>query len=147
MSSVLTKRDPVRADRTERAQLAEISAVLNHPTVHRITLDGEGFALPLSLLDLLRQMTTLLAAGEAVILVPLHKEVTTREAADFLNISRQYFVQILNEEAMPYHMVGTHRRIYVKDLMEYRQRRDADRHYHRDRLIRLSEKAGLYAQE
>lgn len=147
MSPVLTEREAVMAEETERARLAEISEILSHPTSHRIMLDDEAIELPPSLLLLLRQMVALLAAGEAVRLVPLQTELTTREAADLLNVSRQYLVQLLSEEKIPYYMVGTHHRVYLHDLLDYKQRRDTERQQHRNRLVQLSEKAGLYARE
>jgi len=146
MSPILMEHESIVANEAECARLVEISEILSRPAPHHITLDNEAIELPPTLLHLLRQMTALLAAGEMVTLVPLHAELTTREAADVLNVSRQYFVQLLNEETMPYHMVGTHRRVYRSDLMEYKQRRDADRQHRRDQLVRLSEKAALYAK-
>ena len=54
----------------------------------------------------------------------LHKrQLTTQQAADFLNVSRLFLVKLLDEGAIPYIKVGSHRRIRFKDLIIYREQR------------------------
>ncbi len=75
------------------------------------------------LIDLLR----LIGSGDAVTLVPISKKLTTQQAADILNVSRPYFIKLLDEEAIPYDYVGRHRRIMAHDLFEYKKRRMKER--------------------
>ena len=145
MSITLLEREAIVVNEHERRKLEAIRARLERPGAHRATLDN--VELPNSVLRLLQQIVPLLAAGERVTLVPLHSELTTRGAADLLNVSRQYLVTLLDQGKIAHHMVGTHRRVYFHDLIEYKRQRDEERHHQRERLIRLSEKAGLYDVE
>ena len=70
--------------------------------------------------------------------VPHHAELTTQEAADILNVSRPHLVQQLEAGAIPYHKVGTHRRIKMSDLMVYRKK---SREQSRDTLQQLADQA------
>jgi hypothetical protein len=66
------------------------------------TSDGQALDLPASIRKILRQAVPLLARGVAVTVASLHKEMTTQEAADFLNMSRPSLIKLLEDGAIPY---------------------------------------------
>ncbi|MGK7871938.1 MAG: helix-turn-helix domain-containing protein [Xenococcaceae cyanobacterium] len=109
--------------------------------------DGEEIYLPESIYQILRQVTPLLAQGKGVTLVPQDHYLTTQEAANLLNISRPYLYTLLDKEEIPYTLIGTHRRIKVEDLLDYKTRRDSDRRKALNGLIEASQELGFYEAE
>ncbi len=75
------------------------------------------------LLDLLRYI----GQGDAVTLVPVTQMLTTQQAADILNVSRPFLIQLLERGAMDFTMAGRHRRIKAQDLFRYKAERDRAR--------------------
>lgn len=76
------------------------------------------------LLDILAEM----AMGNAVTVTPVHAVLTTQEAADILNVSRPFFVKLLERGEIPYHKAGAHRRVYYKDILDHKEKIDSKRH-------------------
>ena len=105
---------------------------------------NEVVDLPESVLTVIRRAVHSMARGEGVSIVSVHKELTTRQAADLLNVSRQYLVRLLEGGQIPFTKTGTHRRIRLDDLMAYKQRRDDERRSKLDELTKLNEELGLY---
>ncbi|MBU0655333.1 MAG: helix-turn-helix domain-containing protein [Gammaproteobacteria bacterium] len=87
--------------------------------------DGdEMLQVPVKAIRLLVDILDAMARGDAVSLIPIHKELTTQEAANILNVSRPYLVKLLENNEIPFHKNGVRRKVLFKDLMEYKQTRD-----------------------
>lgn len=88
-------------------------------------VDGDQeITVPVSAIKMLVDILNQMAQGNAMSLVPIHAELTTQEAADFLNVSRPYVVKLIEQGELPCHKVGVRRRVLFKHLMEYKERRD-----------------------
>lgn len=131
MNSLMTKADTVVPTETD-AQLAKESSRILAPKVQagelRIHLeDGQILTLPSAAIRLLSHILTEMAEGNAVNLIPVHAEMTTQEAADYLNVSRPHLVGLLKAGRIPCRKVGTHRRVQFKDVKAYKDRIDRER--------------------
>ncbi|REL32988.1 helix-turn-helix domain-containing protein [Rhodohalobacter sp. SW132] len=87
-----------------------------------IEVQGEKdpIKIPVSALQHLNTIIDLMAQGKAVTVNPVDAEITTQEAADLLNVSRPYIVKLLEGGEVPFHKVGSHRRIKLKDFLAYK---------------------------
>ena len=101
-------------------------------------------ALPDRLYRLLVRIVDDLAEGKAVSLWAAAQEMTTQQAAHFLGVSRQYLVRLLDEGKIPFHRTGTHRRIYLQDMITFRRERDRLRHEAIEQMARDAVAAGIY---
>lgn len=91
-----------------------------------VTLDdGKTLPLPKEVTTLLVSILTELSAGNMVNIVPVHAELSTQEAANHLNVSRPYLIKLLEKKALPFHMVGTHRRVKFSDLKVFMDKQKA----------------------
>jgi excisionase family DNA binding protein len=147
MATTVPRREPIVAGEEERQFLSAMTCLLNDGPEVRLLTGGKEVVLPESARRALLRAVEVLAGGSAVALVPLHREMTTQEAADVLNVSRPYLIQMLDRGEMPYTRIGTHRRIRFEDVVAYKRRRDAERRKHLDTLVDISEDLGLYERE
>lgn len=95
----------------------------------------------------LERVVEVLARGDSITVVPVGREVTTQQAADLINVSRQYLVRLLDEGRIPFRRTGKHRRLRVEDVLAFKERRDKDRKAGLRELSRMTEDFGGYDSE
>lgn len=105
---------------------------------------GKRTELPRPIYEMLVRVASALQEGKVITLVPETQELTTQAAANMLGVSRPHLVKLLESGRIPYHKVGAHRRVLMKDLIEHQRLRDAERREALDELARLAQEAGLY---
>ncbi|MGQ0507890.1 MAG: helix-turn-helix domain-containing protein [Myxococcaceae bacterium] len=144
---------PQVAPAEERPQVEELSERLEEyleprqakaqPRL-RLEIGKEQLVVPAFLAAMLRDLVAALARGDMVTLIPSHRELTSQEAADILNVSRQYVVQLLDEGAIPFTRVNKHRRIRADDLIAFKQQRDDRRRAGLRQMTQDAQEMGNY---
>src|SRR3954468_23814627 len=93
-----TKQAPILPTADETAALRRLDADLSReaaPDAELIRPSGERYALPNSAYRLLKEIVHELAVGNAVSVFPIREQLTTRQAADLLNVSRPFLIKLL----------------------------------------------------
>lgn len=114
-------------DDAELAATASRALAAGSPNGLVVRLGDKELQLPKSVTPFLVHVLTEMAQGNALTLIPTHAELTTQEAADFLSVSRPFLVSLLEANKIPYHKVGTHRRVRFYDLDAFKKQNEAER--------------------
>lgn len=100
--------------------IAELGAFnLSESKRRFLSTEAERVEIPESIFQAVIELVHSVADGKGFMLVPLETELGTQEAADLLNVSRPYFVKLLDEEKIPYRYVGRYRRVRHEDVLQY----------------------------
>ena len=134
--------DPSLIPEEELAELAKVFAKPDH--VALIDAQGNRTHLPEALFTHFARIVRLMSERKAIVLVPEDEAFTTQAAANYLGVSRQHLVDLLERREIPHHKVGSHRRVTFKDLLAYEHRRDKTRREVLDKLAADVDAAGLY---
>ena len=119
-----------------RAQTQQIEIFDDKGVSHAVRL-------PVSALRLLVDVLTEIGQGNAVSIIPIHAELTTQEAADVLNVSRPFLVQLLEKGDIAFHKIGTHRRVRYQDVISYKKRIDTERRKALEELAAEAQELGM----
>lgn len=156
IEDLIRRMTPVAAPPEQQAQVAALSRALEgmvHPPKRRapkcklVGPKGESIALPESVFYVLERVVEVMARGDSITVVPVGREVTTQQAADLLNVSRQYLVRLLDEGRIAYRKTGKHRRLRIEDVLAFKETRDKDRRAGLRALSRMTEELGGYDDE
>ena len=141
-------------DEATAAQAAEAVDILerflgHHPgtaaaSVSLVADDNSAtLEIPGHALGLLVEILTEIANGNGVTVAPVFAELTTQQAADLLNVSRPYLVKLLDQRRIPHRRVGNRRRILLADIIDYKNRDEAERRAIADELTAEAQRLGL----
>jgi excisionase family DNA binding protein len=130
--SALANNDVLSADPAEQPQLrlldrrlAELEA--QHEVARLVGPDGREIPFPASAFQALQRVIEAMSRGASIALVPQGRELTTKQAADLLHVSRPFLVRQLLGKEIPFEKVGSHRRVRLEDVLAYRERRARER--------------------
>ena len=128
----LELHDPVASDQeAEMAKVAQrcLVAALDHSKARRIALidengdvtDAPVLELPPQALRFFADMLGMMARQQPIVLMPQKHELTTQEAAAYLNVSRPFVVKEIEAGRLSCRKVGRHRRVELHELQRYVQ--------------------------
>lgn len=103
----------------------------------------EDLVLPGQVMQLLLDIVSEMAKGNAISLVPIHHELSTQEAANLLNVSRPHLVSLLEKGELPHRKVGAHRRVLASDVLAYKASLLDKRNQALDELTAMSQELGM----
>jgi excisionase family DNA binding protein len=136
--------DPIAASASERDAIEVIERLARSGEDLQFLAGETTVAVPDAIRTILEQAAHELVRGNRVSLVPIGRMLTTRQAAELLNVSRPFLIGLLESDQIPFEMVGTHRRVPIDEVLRFREERSRGR---RQALRQLSEEAdelGLY---
>ena len=152
MRTLERKKEVVRMSGQEKemARVAQrcIMEALDHSRAAAITLttdkgDQPTIELPPQALKFIGELLGALSEERPVMLMPSKRELTTVEAAHFLNVSRPFVVKEISEGRLPHRLVGTHRRILFEDLIAYARKMREQQAQALDLMAENARKLGL----
>ena len=74
------------------------------------------------------------------------QELSSQQAANMLGVPVPFLVGLLDNADIPFHKTGTNRRIYMNDLLAYREKRDEVRKRILGELAQRDVDSGMYDQ-
>ena len=81
--------------------------------------------------------------GKTVKVLAADTEISTQRAAKLLHVSHPFLLDLLEKKQIPFHRVGSQRRVRLADVLAYKQRTDEQRMTALDELTRMSQELGL----
>lgn len=122
-----TTLEPSRLSPSDQGALRVLLEALHGSSSATITVGERPVSLPTVALGLVTELVEHLAAGRSVTVLSGEEEISPREAADLLGVSRPYASRLFDQGQIPSRRVGTHRRAFIKDVLAYRERQLAAR--------------------
>src|SRR2546423_13693013 len=109
-----------------------------------VVATGERVEVPASVVAALQYLASLLAQGDAVILVPVQRDVSLAEAATLLGVAVRFLSEWLDTGELASHGEGDDRRVRVSDMVSYKERRSADNRRDLATALAVAQEAGAY---
>lgn len=138
--------ESINAAATAARTLARFSSA---PSV-RLAVEGEKqskISLPADIFAQIVDLLTKIANGKTVSIVPIDAELTTQQAAHFLNVSRPHVIKLIERGELAHRMVGTHRKLPARAVLVLRDRTAAAQAAAIQRLAKLDAELGIDEDE
>ncbi len=122
LDNVLDEHDAALAQAAQRCLMAALDQ--SRAATIKLVTEGEDMPaveLPPKALRFVADLLGLMGQRQPVTLVPQKHELSTQEAASFLNVSRPFVVKQIESGRLACRKVGRHRRVLFEDLLAYQQ--------------------------
>ncbi|WDZ86789.1 helix-turn-helix domain-containing protein [Micromonospora cathayae] len=142
------------AEGVERRQVVAVDKFLDRfsgegssGSARLVSADGTEVVVPGQIFDVLRQVAAMLSRGDGVAVSAIASELSTTEAARLLGMSRPTLIRLVDAGELPSHRVGTHRRLVLRDVLDFRRRQLRERREAYEALMLESDALGLNDDE
>jgi excisionase family DNA binding protein len=140
--------DHLAAPATDRATLTRLKHLLamqpRPGCTVTLSVGDETASLPDSIVVGLRNIIAALDRGATVDIIPSDRELSLRQAASVLGVSREFVRRLVAAGELGATKVGTHHRVTQGDVLAYKERRDQRRHSALSELREQSAELGAY---
>ncbi|MGB0930643.1 MAG: helix-turn-helix domain-containing protein [Chitinophagales bacterium] len=109
----------------------------------KIQDSNDVITIPLKALLFLKSIIENMAQGKSITLIPSDSEISTQQAAEILKVSRPYVVKLLESGKIPFRKIGSHRRIQLKDVLEYNSMLKTERRKNLDFLANEAQELNM----
>jgi excisionase family DNA binding protein len=99
--------------------------------------------LPAKAVQAILFMLDAMSQRKAFSVIPHETELTTQQAADFLNVSRPYLTNLIDSGKIEHRLVGRHRRMKFADLLAYQEQSKAERRQAILEMLEEEQRLGL----
>ena len=113
MLALLDQTEPVVADEAEatiaKTAAERLKAVADARQDIKIVVQNKPdiiVPLPARAVELIHRVLMAMADGTPISVIPHEAELTTQQAADFLNVSRPFLVKLLDDKKIAHRVVG-----------------------------------------
>lgn len=136
----MTTASEATAFPVEHSGYAHLREILHTGASLTLSAQGAGQAsIPEEVANALDQALAVLEHGDAVAISARKQTLTTQQAAEVLGVSRPTLIKYLDQGEIAHEMRGRHRRVDLKDVLDFQDRKRETRRQHLDLMDKESE--------
>lgn len=111
----------------------------------KIKIQGtdEFITIPKKAMAILSTIIENMTEGKSISIVSSKSELSTQQVAEMLNVSRPHVVKLLETTKIPFRKVGSHRRVLLKDVIEFKRQLAKEREAQLEFLSNQAQKLNL----
>ena len=148
MLPALDQMEPLVASSDEAAiakRAADSLRGLTEKDIQLVVREATDLVVPLpaKAVQVIVYILDAMSRQKAFSVIPFDTELTTQQAADYLNVSRPYLTALIDTGKIEHRMVGRHRRVRFGDLLVYQEQSRAERRRAIEEMAEEERRLGL----